>query len=491
MKLYPLFADLADRPVLVVGGGAVAERKVAALVEAGARVTVGSPTLSPLLAQWAQAGRIVHCAGPFEAHWLDHAWLVIAATDDEALHQRVAELADARRLFCNVVDDAARCSFHVPAVIDRAPITIAISSGGDAPMFARLLRERLETLLDHSLGALATLASTLRKRIRLRHPEPAVRRRFYETLFAGSVADLVRRGRPAAAQAEAERLLASADPASRGSVVLVGAGPGDPGLLTLRALRAMNEADVILHDRLVSTEVLALARRDAERIEVAKQAGQHHTTQDGIHALMLEHAQAGRRVVRLKGGDPFVFGRGGEELEFLRAQDIPYEVVPGITAAVACAAYAGIPLTHRDHAQSVRLLTAHCKASHDTLDWPALARERQTLAVYMGVSQLEAFQQRLIAHGRAASTPFALVENGSRPQQRVITGTLGQLAQRAAEQAVQSPALLILGEVAALAESLAWFGAPPVGERQAGIPPRRPSVSVGASADTLAAVHHA
>jgi uroporphyrin-III C-methyltransferase/precorrin-2 dehydrogenase/sirohydrochlorin ferrochelatase len=491
MKLYPLFADLADRAVLVVGGGAVAERKTATLVEAGARVTVGSPTLSPLLAQWAQAGRIVHIAGSFEAHWLDHAWLVIAATDDEALHQRIVELAAARRLFCNVVDDAARCSFHVPAVIDRAPITIAISSGGDAPMFARLIRERLETLLDHSLGALATLASKLRKRIRLRHPEPAARRRFYEELFAGPVADLVRRGRPDAAQAEAERLLASVDVSLRGSVVLVGAGPGDPGLLTLRALRAMNEADVILHDRLVSAEVLTLARRDAERIEVGKEAGHHHTTQDGIHALMLEHARAGRRVVRLKGGDPFVFGRGGEELEFLRAHDIPYEVVPGITAAVASAAYAGIPLTHRDHAQSVRLLTAHCKASRDTLDWPALARERQTLAVYMGVSQLEAFQQRLLAHGRAASTPFALVENGSRPEQRVVTGTLGQLAQRAAEQAVQSPALLILGEVAALAESLAWFGAPPVSERGQGIPSRRASVSFGASADTLAAIHHA
>lgn len=491
MKLYPLFADLADRPVLVVGGGAVAERKTAALVEAGARVTVGSPALTPLLAQWAEAGRIVHRAGRFEAHWLDEAWLVIAATDDEVLHQRIAALAADRRIFVNVVDDAARCSFHVPAVIDRAPLTIAISSGGDAPMFARLLRERLETLLDHSLGALATLAARLRKRIRLRHPEPAARRRFYEKLFAGPVADLVRRGRPNAAQAEAERLLASPDEMPRGSVVLVGAGPGDPGLLTLRALRAMNEADVILHDRLVSAEVLALARRDAERIEVAKEAGHHHTTQDGIHALMLEHAQAGRRVVRLKGGDPFVFGRGGEELEFLRAHDIPYEVVPGITAAVACAAYAGIPLTHRDHAQSVGLLTAHCKASHDTLDWPALARERQTLAVYMGVSQLEAFQQRLLAHGRAASTPFALVENGSRPEQRVVTGTLGQLARRAAEQAVQSPALLILGEVAVLAESLAWFGAPPVGERGQGIPPRRASVSFGASADTLAAIHHA
>jgi uroporphyrin-III C-methyltransferase/precorrin-2 dehydrogenase/sirohydrochlorin ferrochelatase len=485
MKLYPLFADLSDRPVLVVGGGAVAERKVAMLLESGARVTVGAPQLTPALAAWVEAGRIVHRDGAFEPHWLDDAWLVIAATDDTALHQRIATLAAERRIFVNVVDDAARSSFHVPAVIDRAPIAIAISSGGDAPMFARLLRERLESLLDHSLGTLATLAAKLRKRIRLRHTQPAQRRRFYEQLFAGRVAELVRSGRPAEAQAEAERMLASAADERRGSVVLVGAGPGDPGLLTLRALRALNEADVILHDRLVSTEVLALARRDAERIEVGKEAGHHHTTQDGIHALMLEHATAGRRVVRLKGGDPFVFGRGGEELEFLRAQDIPYEVVPGITAAVACAAYAGIPLTHRDHAQSVRLLTAHCKASHDTLDWPALARERQTLAVYMGVSQLQAFQQRLIDHGRAPSTPFALVENGSRPEQRVVTGTLGQLARRAEEQAVRSPALLILGEVAALAESLAWFGTPPVGAPAAA---RRPSPEAG---PLLAAIHRA
>ncbi|HET6432349.1 siroheme synthase CysG [Dyella sp.] len=482
MKLYPLFADLRDRPVLVVGGGAVAERKAAALVDAGARVTVGAPALSPLLAQWAEGGRIRHREGRFEPQWLDDAWLVIGATDDAAVHQQIVELAQARRVFVNVVDDAARCSFHVPAVIDRAPITIAISSGGDAPMFARLIRERLETLLDHSLGPLATLAARLRKRIRLRHPDMAARRRFYEWLFSDTVAGLLRSGRAAEAQAAAEHALASPVAQSAGSVVLVGAGPGDPGLLTLRGLRALNEADVILHDRLVSAEVLALARRDAERIEVGKESGHHHTTQEGIHALMLEHAQAGRRVVRLKGGDPFVFGRGGEELEALRAHGIRYEVVPGITAAVACAAYAGIPLTHRDHAQSVRLLTAHCKASHDTLDWPALARERQTLAVYMGVAQLEAFQQRLIAHGRAASTPFALVENGSRREQRVITGTLGQLAQRATEHAVQSPALLILGEVAALAGSLAWFGAPPLDAAAAQAPAmpdmRRPAPNI-------------
>ena len=462
MKLYPLFADLTHRAVLVVGGGAVAERKVAALLGAQAQVTVNAIELTPQLRRWVAQGRIVYRGDAFQDSLLERVWLVVAATSDHELNRQIAAFAELRRIFVNVVDDATLSSFHVPAVVDRAPLTIAISSGGEAPMLARLLRERLETLLDHSLGALATLTSRLRPRIRVRHSQMAARRRFYEDLFAGPVATLLRQGRPKAALAAAESALATPTTEPAGSVVLVGAGPGDPGLLTLRALRALNEADVILHDRLVSAEVLELARRDAERIEVGKQAGNHHTAQDGIHALLLEHARAGRRVVRLKGGDPFVFGRGGEELEFLRAHDIAYEVVPGITAAVACAAYAGIPLTHRDHAQSVRFVTAHCRSSLDTLDWAALAQERQTLAVYMGVGELDAMQTQLIQHGRAASTPFALIENGSRAGQRVITGTLAHLAERATVHAVRSPALLILGEVAALANSLAWFGQPPL-----------------------------
>ena len=248
-----------------------------------------------------------------------------------------------------------------------------------------------------------------------------------------------------------------------GSVALVGAGPGDPGLLTLRALRLLEQAHVILHDRLVSDEVLQLANRNAERISVGKEAGDHRTTQERINALLVEHARAGKRVVRLKGGDPFVFGRGGEELEVLRAHGIDYEVVPGITAALACAAYAGVPLTHRDHAQSLRLVTAHCKASLDTLDWAALAQERQTLAVYMGASMLDTLQAQLIAHGRDPATPFALVENGSRSEQRVVTGTLSQLVSRAQLHDVRAPALLIVGEVAAFADTLHWFGAPPLG----------------------------
>ncbi len=461
--LFPLFADLHGRIVLVVGGGAVALRKTRALLAAGACVRVGAPRLTDGLAELADAGTIEHRAGDFIDDWLDGAWLAIAATDDAAINAAVAAAGAARRILVNVVDDAEASSFHVPARIERGPLQIAISSGGGAPMLARHLRECFETQIDEAFGALAALLTRERERIRTRYPDLRERRRFFGRVLEGPLLQRLRQGQAQAAERVFDDALAANIPkAAHGSVVLVGAGPGDPGLLTLRGLRALNEADVILHDRLVSADVLALARRDADFIEVGKQANRHHVTQDRIHALMLQHARAGKRVVRLKGGDPFVFGRGGEELEFLRAHGIAYEVVPGITAALACAAYAGVPLTHRAHAQSVRLLTAHCMDSSDTLDWRALAAERQTLAVYMGVAGLEAFRDRLIAHGRSADTPFALIENGSRPNQRVIVGTLGELPERAREHDVQSPALLILGEVAALAEQLHWFAAPPL-----------------------------
>ncbi|MBL8297125.1 MAG: uroporphyrinogen-III C-methyltransferase [Rhodanobacteraceae bacterium] len=462
-RLYPIFAQLSGREVLVVGGGTVAVRKVSALLEAGAKVTVGAPAFAGELENWAKNGEISLIFGKFSEHWLDGQWLVIAATSDTAANAAVATTAQQQRIWCNVVDDAELSSFQVPAVVDRSPLVVAISSSGAAPVLARLVREKIERLLDPSLGALAALAERWRGRIRGRLADLGLRRRFLERLFQGRVADLVRCGQTGAAEAALAYELERAALASpQGSVVLVGAGPGDAGLLTLKGLRALNEADVILHDRLVSTEVLALARRDAERIEVGKEAGQHHTTQDGIHRLMLQHARAGKRVVRLKGGDPFVFGRGGEELEFLHAHGVAFEVVPGVTAALACAAYAGIPLTHRDHAQSVRFVTAHCKASVDTLDWQALAAERQTVAVYMGVAAVARVCERLVASGRAASTPVALIENGSRAQQRVVLGDLASLPQLAAAHAAQSPALLIIGEVAALASSLSWFGAEPL-----------------------------
>ena len=264
-------------------------------------------------------------------------------------------------------------------------------------------------------------------------------------------------------------VVALANAPSIGLVQLVGAGPGDPGLLTLHAARALAEADVVLHDRLVSADVLALSHRDAELIEVGKRVGgDHHATQARIHDLLVKHASAGKRVVRLKGGDPFVFGRGGEELEVLRAHGIPFEVIPGITAAVACAAYAGIPLTHREHAQSLRLLTAHAQDGDAEHDWATLSQANQTLAFYMGVSGLARLRDNLIAHGRAASTPFALVENGSRPEQRVIAGTLDELPELARRHAVQAPALLVVGEVAAFASQLHWFGGAPLTNADAG-----------------------
>jgi uroporphyrin-III C-methyltransferase/precorrin-2 dehydrogenase/sirohydrochlorin ferrochelatase len=461
--LFPAFLDLRDRPVLVVGGGAVARRKIAALLPTGAQVRVGAPVLDPDVAEWVASGQVTHLDGRFDPAWLDEVWLVIAATDEPDTNRAVAEAAQGRRIWANVVDDAPLCSFQVPARIERGPLQIAISSGGGAPMLARHLRERLETELDESLGTLGNLLVRHRRRIRERVPDTGTRRRFFDAVLRSDIQSLLRSGDAGAAERALIAMIDGyADVRPEGRVALVGAGPGDAGLLTLRALRLLNEADVILHDRLVSAEVLDLARRDAERIEVGKEAGHHHVPQEQIHALMLEHARAGKRVVRLKGGDGFIFGRGGEELEFLRGHGIGYEVVPGITAALACAAYAGIPLTHRDHAQSVRFVTAHAKAEDDGLDWVGFAREKQTLAFYMGVSGLERVRARLLAHGRNASTPCALVENGSRPEQRVVVGTLDDLPMLARRHDVRSPALLFVGEVAALAVQLHWFGTAPL-----------------------------
>jgi uroporphyrin-III C-methyltransferase / precorrin-2 dehydrogenase / sirohydrochlorin ferrochelatase len=390
-------------------------------------------------------------------------WLVVAATDDVEVNQHVAAAAEVRRLLVNVVDDAELSSYQVPSVIERGPLQIAISSAGAAPMLARHIREKLEAQFDESYGSLTALLALHRERIREHLPVLPQRRRWFEKLLQGPILSLLRQRQSIKAEYALLSALSQQDAqAKQGSVALVGAGPGDAGLLTLRALRLLNEADVILHDRLVSKEVLALARRDAEFIEVAKESGHHYTTQDGIHSLLLEHAKAGKRVVRLKGGDPFIFGRGGEECEVLRANDISYEIVPGVTAALACAAYAGIPLTHRDHAQSLRFVTAHCAKSEDSLDWQQLAAEKQTLAVYMGVGSLERLQSKLIEHGRHPNTPIALIENGSRPEQRVIVGTLENLSQRASQHQVKSPALLIIGEVAAFANSLHWFGGAPL-----------------------------
>jgi len=457
--LYPAMLRLQGQRCLVVGAGDVAARKVEGLLACGAEVVVVAPEVGEALQALAEAGRVKVHQRPFRPADLAGCRLAIAATGSPEVNRAVAAEARKRGIWVNVVDDPALSTFQVPAVIDRSPLQVAISTTGVAPALARRLRERIESLLDPAWGQLLQLAQRYRPRIRHRHPDLAQRRRFYDWLHDGPVRTLLRASQPALAEHTLRAALdVETQPPPKGSVVLVGAGPGDPGLLTLRALRALNEADVILHDALVPAAIVDLARRDAERIAVGKRGGGVHTAQEVIHRLLLKHASAGRRVVRLKGGDPFVFGRGGEELQFLKRHGIAFEVVPGITAAVACAAHAGVPLTHRDHAQSVRLVTAHCRDSLDRIDWAALARERQTLAFYMGIGRLDTVSGKLLAHGRAATTPFALVENGSLTQQRTLTGTLADLPELARRHAFASPAMLIVGEVTALAPTLHWFG---------------------------------
>jgi uroporphyrin-III C-methyltransferase / precorrin-2 dehydrogenase / sirohydrochlorin ferrochelatase len=458
MDYFPIFLRLAGEPVLVVGGGEIAARKIDLLLRTSAKVRVVAPELVAGLAERVATGEIVHVAAEFTPEHLDGVRLAIAATDKRAINAWVAHQAERRNIPVNVVDDRELSRFIMPAIVDRSPVVVAIGSSGDAPVLTRRLRERLESFLPQRLGALARLAGKLRPTIKARIESPARRRKFWENFFDGTVAADVLAGRSVDVADIASTLRTGEQDA--GEVVLVGAGPGDPGLLTLRALRALQNADVILHDRLVSAEVLDLARRDAERINVGKTAGSAQISQDEINALLVQLAQQGKRVCRLKGGDPFIFGRGGEELEALAAAGVRFEVVPGVTAAAGCAAYAGIPLTHRDHAQSLVFVTGHVKAEgDDALDWDQLARPAQTVVFYMGLGSLEQILQRLREHGAPESRAAAVVEQGTRATQRVVTGTLSDLARKANEEGVQSPALLIVGEVTRLHETLRWFNA--------------------------------
>ncbi|QKG01446.1 uroporphyrinogen-III C-methyltransferase [Aeromonas hydrophila] len=456
MDYLPIFCQLDNKPVLLVGGGEVAERKARLLLDAGAQLTVVAPELDPELAELAANGSIEWLAGEFAPAQLTGKWLVVAATDRREVNALVYQSANQARIFSNVVDDPKRSSFIMPSIIDRSPLMVAISSGGKAPVLARLLREKLEAMLPQHLGAVAAFAGSLRDRVKTRFASMGERRRFWERLLgADRLGQALARGDRASVHQLADNLFAD-ESQTGGEVVLVGAGPGDPGLLTLHALRQMQQADVVVYDRLVSDEVMALVRRDAKRIFVGKQAGNHCVPQEGINQLLLEEAKKGQRVVRLKGGDPFIFGRGGEELETLVGSGIGFQVVPGITAASGCAAYAGIPLTHRDHAQSVRFVTAHGKGGAQDLDWPLLAKDKQTLVFYMGLSSCATIREQLLAHGKGGDTPVALIERGTQPSQRVIRGTLDQLPELAI--GVESPALIMVGSVVTLADSLAWFG---------------------------------
>jgi len=457
VQYLPIFTKLDNKPVLVVGGGEVALRKCRAFLKARASVTLVAPWFCDELKEHAHNNEVTLIDAYFDESHLDGKMLVIAATDRDEVNNNVFELANARNVFVNVVDDQPKCTFIFPSIVDRDPITIAISSAGTAPVLARRLREKLETLIPHHIGPLATLVGGFRDKVKKRFKHFSDRRQFWEGVFDSSVVSKVQTGDTQAAQQQLEQMLdAKAEP--EGEVYVVGAGPGDPELLTLKALQLMQQADVVVYDFLVSDEIMELVRRDADLICVGKRLGDHSVVQEDTNQMLVDLAKQGKKVCRIKGGDPFIYGRGGEEVQVLAANNVNYQIVPGITAAAGCSAYAGIPLTHRDHAQAIQFVTGHCKKDGQELDWQSLAKANQTLAIYMGVIKSPHIQGELLKHGRKADTPVAIIENGTRKNQRVVTGQLGELADLIERNSIISPALLIIGEVAALHSQLAWFG---------------------------------
>jgi uroporphyrin-III C-methyltransferase/precorrin-2 dehydrogenase/sirohydrochlorin ferrochelatase len=459
MSYLPIFVNLKGKPCLVVGGGEVAARKVMQLLKAQGRITVIAPRLCQALIELGEKGLITYKQTEFSPADLEGAWLVIAATNDFNLNQTISDLAEQRNRLVNVVDAPLLCNFIMPSIVDRAPVQIAISTGGASPVLARLLKARLETLIPAAYGRLAAVMAAFRERAKRTFPDTNTRRRFWEKVLHGPVAEMLFAGQEKPALATLERLFEdeSTEPEMLGEVYLVGGGPGDPDLLTFRALRLMQQADVVLYDRLVAPAILDLARKDAERIYVGKQKDQHTLPQEKINEMLLRLARQGKRVLRLKGGDPFIFGRGGEEIDTLSAHGIPFQVVPGITAASGCACYAGIPLTHRDYAHSCIFVTGHLREGTLDLNWEALVQPKQTIAIYMGLHGLDILCRAFIDHGLSPVTPMALIQQGTTPNQRVWTGTLSTLPLIIKNQTVRPPSLVIVGEVVKLHEKLAWF----------------------------------
>jgi uroporphyrin-III C-methyltransferase/precorrin-2 dehydrogenase/sirohydrochlorin ferrochelatase len=454
MQTFPLFLSLQDRRTLIVGGGEAAARKAELLLSAGAQVALIAETVVGEIAQLIADGRVSWAGHAFDDAELLGMSLVIVASDDDLLQARVSFAAQRRCIPVNVVDRPALSSFIMPAIVDRGPITVAISTGGAAPALARRLRAEIERALPATIGRLARFAEVFRLQVRRTLVEPRVRRRFWDRVFEGRIGELALAGDEIAARRELIRLLDGTrkeTAPAQGMVHLVGAGPGDPDLLTLKAHRLLQRADVVVYDRLVSSEVLAMARRDAERLYVGKRRGRHCVPQAEINDRLVALARAGKSVVRLKGGDPLVFGRGGEEIEALTGAGIAVEVVPGVTAALGCAASAGIPLTHRDHAQACVFVTGHLKDGSIALDWPMLARPRQTVVIYMGTEALPVIARQLMEHGLPANTPVALIENGTTDRERRVVGTLATIERQAMRARLQGPTLCMVGDVVGLA----------------------------------------
>ncbi len=458
MEYLPLFIQVKNRPCLVVGGGSIAARKVALLRKAQANVTVVSPELCEELKKLRDDNLIQHVNRKFEDIDLEDCVVVIAASNQPDVNQRISELAQQLRVPVNVVDNQDLCSFIMPSIIDRSPVVIAVSTGGSSPVLARLIRTKLEGSIPAVYGRLAELVESFRDKVKAAFPDVESRRGFWEKMLEGRVAEMVFSGHDEDAKVLLEKAIdeGSANPKTPGEVFLVGAGPGDPDLLTFRALRLMQQADVVVYDRLVSPAIMEMVRRDAEIVYVGKERDKHTMQQENINQLLVRLAKEGKRVLRLKGGDPFIFGRGGEEIEELAQEGVAFQVVPGITAAIGCSSYAGIPLTHRDYAQSCVFVTGHLKDGTVDLNWKALAHPNQTVVFYMGLHGAPTLCKEMIAHGLPATTPVALVEQGTTPQQRVLIATLDTLLDVIKNEDIKPPTLIIVGEVVTLHDKLKW-----------------------------------
>ena len=461
MEQLPVSLNLKDKKVVVTGSGTAAVRKADLALRAGAHVLVVAPEPGPESGEIDQHANYRFRQGQPEASDFSGAFVVFAGNEDDAEDRRVRELARAQGALVNVPDRPELCDFSVPSILDRSPLLIAISSAGNSPLLTRLIKERLEALFPVGFGRLAQVFGSIREKVSARIPDKIKRRRFLETLLDGRVADLVLAGDETRAMAQLDAELAAAVEGTAvpplGEVYLVGAGPGDPDLLTFRAMRLMQRADVVVYDRLIGAGILNLVRRDAERVYVGKAKADHALPQAEISRLLVTLAREGKRVLRLKGGDPFIFGRGGEEIELLAEEGIPFQVVPGITAASGCASYAGIPLTHRDHAQACVFVTGHAKDGRLTLDWVTLLQPKQTLAIYMGLAVLPQLVADFIANGADPNLPVAIVDNGTRPDQTVVTGTIATIAEKVAGLGLKGPSMIIVGTVVTLRDKLGWF----------------------------------
>ena len=456
------FPNIKGRQCLVIGGGQVAARKIALLLKAGAQVQVVAPELCREVSAMAKTGEIKHIERRFED--LDicdssacDSVLVIAATNNKITNENISKLAHARSMPVNVVDQPHLCSFIMPSIVDRSPIQIAISTGGASPVLARLLRTRLESYIPAAYGKLAQLVSGFRTLVIEKFPKAKQRRHFWDVILEGRVTELLFQGNEHAARHALQKAIDEDFSEESGEVYLVGAGPGDPDLLTFRALRLMQRADVVVYDRLVSQGILDLVRRDAELVYVGKERNNHSVPQENINQCLVRYAKQGKRVLRLKGGDPFIFGRGGEEIETLKENNVIFQVVPGITAAAGCSSYAGIPLTHRDYSQSCVFVTGHLKDGTVNLNWKALAHPNQTIVFYMGLQAVTVIHKELVAHGLSDDTPAALVEQGTTENQRVHIGNLANLSEIIEREKVKAPTLIIVGEVVTLHDKLKWF----------------------------------